>query len=50
MGLACLLFPPAILTKIWMFPAGSDDAEDAEDDRDRMMERELREVEMPARD
>jgi hypothetical protein len=36
-GLAWLLFPPEILTKIWTFSAGSDDADDAEADRDRMM-------------
>jgi hypothetical protein len=32
-----LLFPPPILTKIWTLSAGNDDADDDEDDRERMM-------------
>ena len=33
---ADLLFPPPILTKIWTLSAGSEEAEDTEDDRERM--------------
>jgi hypothetical protein len=32
-----LLFPPPILTKIWTLSAGSDEAEDVDDDRERMV-------------
>jgi hypothetical protein len=33
-----LHFPPLILTKIWTLSAGSDEAEEVEDERERMMD------------